>query len=207
MVTPIFDLSITAEKTDALSRLNTYNSWVGSLDNVAPYTNAQVNINEASLMIYNYTKYFPKVTDQILTVEVDDKSGIGLFPYKLISNISNIDSNDPYFEEAIWDTDLIKVKPDGRFKLYQFAFDCQKLKIYPYDLIVTCDYGFEKSSKLPEMFKLICIELVIHFMSLKSSESNRELLSQQEGDVRQQYKDIEFRQKQILKKLDKVRIA
>lgn len=187
-ITPIFDLTVDSEKNDALSRLNIYPLFTDSSYNTIPYTNLQILINEASENIYSYTRYWPKVEDAELTVSLN-QNGQGVLKYKLPCNLDDISSSDVNFDTFLFDTDLPRLHRNGKFELNQFCVDNEGFRVYPIDVVLTLDYGFIKSTQMPEKFKNVCIEIVIHNISNTVNDAGRELVYQKMGDVSQGYRN------------------
>lgn len=199
-VTPVFNLSDNTEKAEIIALLNNYKEFATSGFGVTPYTGLQYIINEASLKIYNFTKYWPQKTSQTKTVRLDS-AGKGYLGCKLPANITSITINDPEWEGVSLSTTDFLLHENGLIELKAYVYEGRNYRLYPSSITFVLDYGFVKATQMPDEFKYVCAELVMHLINLKTDEAYRSLLEQKEGDSQQKYRDPVNVEKAILGKL------
>jgi hypothetical protein len=202
---PIFDLSVTAEKTDLLARLGSYFYYpdFGTITDAS----LQITINEASQRIYEFTGYYPKQTAQTINVDINPRTGKGNIGFKLPTNLVTCTTTDKRFDGEIIDLDYVYFDNNGGIFVNTSYYDSTaNLTYYPNPVSITIDYGFTKSTSLPEKLKMVCTELIIHYLNRKLDQASMELTNAQNGDERQQYNNPKKVELSILKPLRLVKL-
>lgn len=204
-ITPIFDLLESSENVEFFDMYNAYGFVTQAFGSLTD-AQMQILINEASQLIYDYTKYYPKQTSKTITIN-PDAGGKGNIGYKLPESISSLTTTDYRFEGVTFDYTKLKYYRNGEIELQEFYYDSNNgVKIFPFVVTLVLDYGFDKATQLPEQFKLVCVQLVVHLLSVKHSQATTELTESKDGDINQKYNNPRFVTLSILKQLLNVRI-
>jgi len=204
-LTPIFDLTNVTEKAEAMSFISNYKYYSG----LGTYTDnqLQVEINNASQRIYNFTRYHPKTTSQSMTIPISNTSGLGIIPYKIPTNLTSAVTSDYKFTGVVLTLSYITMQHDGNIFIGQFVYDpMTNVKHYPEYITITIDYGFTKSTQMPLEFKSACIDLVMHYLTSKQDQALRETSKVQDNQIIQEYNKFVSTELSILKPLSNVRI-